>query len=169
MNTERRRKNMVSAISTDQSELWKLLMQSSQTNSSSSTEKNAETDTTSFSDVLQGSSESESVETQLYEQLSDITQNMGVPAGMFIEDASEENSTSVSSASGSSSSSSSGSSSSYDVRDTNMDGVVSQEEIDAALGIQQDNQTADSKLKQQLETAYGLNTDSMESLLSLVA
>lgn len=160
---------MVSAISTDQSELWKLLMQSSQTNSSSSTEKNAETDTTSFSDVLQGSSESESVETQLYEQLSDITQNMGVPAGMFIEDASEENSTSVSSASGSSSSSSSGSSSSYDVRDTNMDGVVSQEEIDAALGIQQDNQTADSKLKQQLETAYGLNTDSMESLLSLVA
>ena len=159
---------MVSAISTDQSELWKLLMQSSQTNSSSSTEKNAETDTTSFSDVLQGSSESESVETQLYEQLSDITQNMGVPAGMFIEDASEENSTSVSSASGSSSSSSSGSSSSYDVRDTNMDGVVSQEEIDAALGIQQDNQTADSKLKQQLETAYGLNTDSMESLLSLV-
>ena len=160
---------MVSAISTDQSELWKLLMQSSQTNSSSSTEKNAETDTTSFSDVLQGSSESESVETQLYEQLSDITQNMGVPAGMFIEDASEENSTSVSSASGSSSSSSSGSSSSYDVRDTNMDGVVSQEEIDAALGIQQDNQTANSKLKQQLETAYGLNTDSMESLLSLVA
>ena len=169
MNTERRRKNMVSAISTDQSELWKLLMQSSQTNSSSSTEKNAETDTTSFSDVLQGSSESESVETQLYEQLSDITQNMGVPAGMFIEDASEENSTSVSSASGSSSSSSSGSSSSYDVRDTNMDGVVSQEEIDAALGIQQDNQTADSKLKQQLETAYGLNDDSFESLLSLVA
>lgn len=160
---------MVSAISTDQSELWKLLMQSSQTNSSSSTEKNAETDTTSFSDVLQGSSESESVETQLYEQLSDITQNMGVPAGMFIEDASEEDSTSVSSTSGSSSSSSSGSSSSYDVRDTNMDGVVSQEEIDAALGIQQDNQTADSKLKQQLETAYGLNTDSMESLLSLVA
>ena len=160
---------MVSAISTDQSELWKLLMQSSQTNSSSSTEKNAETDTTSFSDVLQGSSESESVETQLYEQLSDITQNMGVPAGMFIEDASEEDSTSVSSASGSSSSSSSGSSSSYDVRDTNMDGVVSQEEIDAALGIQQDNQTADTKLKQQLETAYGLNTDSMESLLSLVA
>lgn len=159
---------MVSAISTDQSELWKLLMQSSQTNSSSSTEKNAETDTTSFSDVLQGSSESESVETQLYEQLSDITQNMGVPAGMFIEDASEENSTSVSSASGSSSSSSSGSSSSYDVRDTNMDGVVSQEEIDAALGIQQDNQTADSKLKQQLETAYGLNDDSFESLLSLV-
>ena len=159
---------MVSAISTDQSELWKLLMQSSQTNSSSSTEKNAETDTTSFSDVLQGSSESESVETQLYEQLSDITQNMGVPAAMFIDEASEENSTSVSSASGSSSSSSSGSSSSYDVRDTNMDGVVSQEEIDAALGIQQDNQTADSKLKQQLETAYGLNTDSMESLLSLV-
>ena len=160
---------MVSAINTDQSELWKLLMnQSSQTNSSSSTEKNAETDTTSFSDVLQGSSESESVETQLYEQLSDITQNMGVPAGMFIEDASEENSTSVSSASGSSSSSSSGSSSSYDVRDTNMDGVVSQEEIDAALGIQQDNQTADSKLKQQLETAYGLNDDSFESLLSLV-
>lgn len=168
MKTERRRKNMVSAISTDQSELWKLLMQSSQTNSSSSTEKNAETDTTSFSDVLQGSSESESVETQLYEQLSDITQNMGVPAGMFIEDASEEDSTSVSSTSGSSSSASGGSSS-YDVRDTNMDGVVSQEEIDAALGIQQDNQTADSKLKQQLETAYGLNTDSMESLLSLVA
>lgn len=160
---------MVSAINTDQSELWELLMnQSSQTNSSSSTKKNAETDTTSFSDVLQGSSESESVETQLYEQLSDITQNMGVPAGMFIEDASEEDSTSVSSASGSSSSSSSGSSSSYDVRDTNMDGVVSQEEIDAALGIQQDNQTADTKLKQQLETAYGLNTDSMESLLSLV-
>lgn len=159
---------MVSAINTDQSELWKLLVQSSQTNSSSSTEKNAETDTTSFSDVLQGSSESESVETQLYEQLSDITQNMGVPAGMFIEDASEEDSTSVSSTSGSSSSSSSGSSSSYDVRDTNMDGVVSQEEIDAALGIQQDNQTADSKLKQQLETAYGLNDDSFESLLSLV-
>ena len=159
---------MVSAINTDQSELWKLLMQSSQTNSSSSTEKNAETDTTSFSDVLQGSSESESVETQLYEQLSDITQNMGVPAGMFIEDASEENSTSVSSASGSSSSSSSGSSSSYDVRDTNMDGVVSQEEIDAALGIEEDNQTADTKLKQQLETAYGLNDDSFESLLSLV-
>ena len=159
---------MVSAISTDQSELWKLLMQSSQTNSSSSTEKNAETDTTSFSDVLQGSSESESVETQLYEQLSDITQNMGVPAGMFIEDASEEDSTSVSSASGSSSSSSSGSSSSYDVRDTNMDGVVSQEEIDAALGIEEDNQTADTKLKQQLETAYGLNDDSFESLLSLV-
>ena len=93
---------------------------------------------------------------------------MGVPAGMFIEDASEEDSTSVSSTSGSSSSASGGSSS-YDVRDTNMDGVVSQEEIDAALGIQQDNQTADSKLKQQLETAYGLNTDSMESLLSLVA
>lgn len=160
---------MVSAINTDQSELWELLMnQSSQTNSSSSTKKNAETDTTSFSDVLQGSSESESVETQLYEQLSDITQNMGVPAGMFIEDASEEDSTSVSSASGSSSSSSSGSSSSYDVRDTNMDGVVSQEEIDAALGIEEDNQTADTKLKQQLETAYGLNTDSMESLLSLV-
>ena len=137
---------MVSAISTDQSELWKLLMQSSQTNSSSSTEKNAETDTTSFSDVLQGSSESESVETQLYEQLSDITQNMGVPAGMFIEDASEEDSTSVSSASGSSSSSSSGSSSSsYDVRDTNMDGVVSQEEIDAALGIEQDNQNSRHK------------------------
>lgn len=160
---------MVSAISTDQSELWKLLMQSSQTNSSSSTEKNAETDTTSFSDVLQGSSESESVETQLYEQLSDITQNMGVPAGMFIEDASEEDSTSVSSTSGSSSSASGGSSSSYDVRDTNMDGVVSQEEIDAALGIEQDNQTADTKLKQQLETAYGLNDDSFESLLSLVA
>ena len=160
---------MVSAINTDQSELWKLLMnQSSQTNSSSSTEKNAETDTTSFSDVLQGSSESESVETQLYEQLSDITQNMGVPAGMFIEDASEEDSTSVSSTSGSSSSSSSGSSSSYDVRDTNMDGVVSQEEIDAALGIEEDNQTADTKLKQQLETAYGLNDDSFESLLSLV-
>ena len=93
---------------------------------------------------------------------------MGVPAGMFIEDASEENSTSVSSTSGSSSSSSSGSSSSYDVRDTNMDGVVSQEEIDAALGIEEDNQTADTKLKQQLETAYGLNDDSFESLLSLV-
>ena len=49
-----------------------------------------------------------------------------------------------------------------------MDGVVSQEEIDAALGIEEDNQTADTKLKQQLETAYGLNDDSFESLLSLV-
>ena len=164
---------MVSAINTDQSELWKLLMnQSSQTNSSSSTtqtQESSEADSTSFANLLQESSENNSVDSQLYDMLTDITQNMGVPAGMFIEDASEENSTSVSSASGSSSSSSSGSSSSYDVRDTNMDGVVSQEEIDAALGIQQDNQTADSKLKQQLETAYGLNTDSMESLLSLVA
>lgn len=164
---------MVSAINTDQSELWELLMnQSSQTNSSSSTtqtQESSEADSTSFANLLQESSENNSVDSQLYDMLTDITQNMGVPAGMFIEDASEENSTSVSSASGSSSSSSSGSSSSYDVRDTNMDGVVSQEEIDAALGIQQDNQTADSKLKQQLETAYGLNTDSMESLLSLVA
>lgn len=163
---------MVSAINTDQSELWELLMnQSSQTNSSSSTtqtQESSEADSTSFANLLQESSENNSVDSQLYDMLTDITQNMGVPAGMFIEDASEENSTSVSSASGSSSSSSSGSSSSYDVRDTNMDGVVSQEEIDAALGIQQDNQTADSKLKQQLETAYGLNTDSMESLLSLV-
>ena len=162
---------MVSAINTDQSELWELLMnQSSQTNSSSSTtqtQESSEADSTSFANLLQESSENNSVDTQLYEQLSDITQNMGVPAGMFIEDASEEDSTSVSSTSGSSSSASGGSSS-YDVRDTNMDGVVSQEEIDAALGIQQDNQTADSKLKQQLETAYGLNTDSMESLLSLV-
>lgn len=164
---------MVSAINTDQSELWKLLMnQSSQTNSSSSTtqtQESSEADSTSFANLLQESSENNSVDSQLYDMLTDITQNMGVPAGMFIEDASEENSTSVSSASGSSSSSSSGSSSSYDVRDTNMDGVVSQEEIDAALGIQQDNQTADSKLKQQLETAYGLNDDSFESLLSLVA
>lgn len=163
---------MVSAINTDQSELWKLLMnQSSQTNSSSSTtqtQESSEADSTSFANLLQESSENNSVDSQLYDMLTDITQNMGVPAGMFIEDASEENSTSVSSASGSSSSSSSGSSSSYDVRDTNMDGVVSQEEIDAALGIQQDNQTADSKLKQQLETAYGLNDDSFESLLSLV-
>ncbi len=164
---------MVSAINTDQSELWKLLMnQSSQTNSSSSTtqtQESSEADSTSFANLLQESSENESVDSQLYDMLTDITQNMGVPAGMFIEDASEENSTSVSSASGSSSSSSSGSSSSsYDVRDTNMDGVVSQEEIDAALGIEQDNQTADTKLKQQLETAYGLNDDSFESLLSLV-
>lgn len=163
---------MVSAINTDQSELWKLLMnQSSQTNSSSSTtqtQESSEADSTSFANLLQESSENNSVDSQLYDMLTDITQNMGVPAGMFIEDASEENSTSVSSTSGSSSSSSSGSSSSYDVRDTNMDGVVSQEEIDAALGIQQDNQTADSKLKQQLETAYGLNDDSFESLLSLV-
>ena len=163
---------MVSAINTDQSELWKLLMkQSSQTNSSSSTtqtQESSEADSTSFANLLQESSENESVDSQLYDMLSDITQNMGVPAGMFIEDASDENSTSVSSASGSSSSSSSGSSSSYDVRDTNMDGVVSQEEIDAALGIEQDNQTADTKLKQQLETAYGLNDDSFESLLSLV-
>ena len=162
---------MVSAISTDQSELWKLLMnQSSQTNSSSSTtqtQESSEADSTSFANLLQESSENNSVDSQLYDMLTDITQNMGVPAGMFIEDASEEDSTSVSSTSGSSSSASGGSSS-YDVRDTNMDGVVSQEEIDAALGIQQDNQTADSKLKQQLETAYGLNTDSMESLLSLV-
>lgn len=163
---------MVSAINTDQSELWKLLMnQSSQTNSSSSTtqtQESSEADSTSFANLLQESSENNSVDSQLYDMLTDITQNMGVPAGMFIEDASEEDSTSVSSTSGSSSSASGGSSS-YDVRDTNMDGVVSQEEIDAALGIQQDNQTADSKLKQQLETAYGLNTDSMESLLSLVA
>ena len=49
-----------------------------------------------------------------------------------------------------------------------MDGVVSQEEIDAALGIEEYNQTADTKLKQQLETAYGLNDYSFESLLSLV-
>lgn len=163
---------MVSAINTDQSELWKLLMnQSSQTNSSSSTtqtQESSEADSTSFANLLQESSENNSVDSQLYDMLTDITQNMGVPAGMFIEDASEEDSTSVSSTSGSSSSASGGSSS-YDVRDTNMDGVVSQEEIDAALGIQQDNQTADTKLKQQLETAYGLNTDSMESLLSLVA
>ena len=162
---------MVSAISTDQSELWKLLMQSSQTNSSSSTtqtQESSEADSTSFANLLQESSENNSVDSQLYDMLTDITQNMGVPAGMFIEDASEENSTSVSSTSGSSSSSSSGSSSSYDVRDTNMDGVVSQEEIDAALGIEEDNQTADTKLKQQLETAYGLNDDSFESLLSLV-
>lgn len=163
---------MVSAINTDQSELWKLLMnQSSQTNSSSSTtqtQESSEADSTSFANLLQESSENNSVDSQLYDMLTDITQNMGVPAGMFIEDASEENSTSVSSASGSSSSSSSGSSSSYDVRDTNMDGVVSQEEIDAALGIEEDNQTADTKLKQQLETAYGLNDDSFESLLSLV-
>ena len=163
---------MVSAINTDQSELWKLLMnQSSQTNSSSSTtqtQESSEADSTSFANLLQESSENNSVDSQLYDMLTDITQNMGVPAGMFIEDASEEDSTSVSSTSGSSSSAS-GSSSSYDVRDTNMDGVVSQEEIDAALGIEEDNQTADSKLKQQLETAYGLNTDSMESLLSLVA
>ena len=163
---------MVSAINTDQSELWELLMnQSSQTNSSSSTtqtQESSEADSTSFANLLQESSENNSVDSQLYDMLTDITQNMGVPAGMFIEDASEEDSTSVSSTSGSSSSASGGSSS-YDVRDTNMDGVVSQEEIDAALGIQQDNQTADSKLKQQLETAYGLNTDSMESLLSLVA
>ena len=162
---------MVSAINTDQSELWELLMnQSSQTNSSSSTtqtQESSEADSTSFANLLQESSENNSVDSQLYDMLTDITQNMGVPAGMFIEDASEEDSTSVSSTSGSSSSASGGSSS-YDVRDTNMDGVVSQEEIDAALGIQQDNQTADSKLKQQLETAYGLNTDSMESLLSLV-
>ena len=146
--------------------------QSSQTNSSSSTtqtQESSEADSTSFANLLQESSENNSVDSQLYDMLTDITQNMGVPAGMFIEDASEENSTSVSSASGSSSSSSSGSSSSYDVRDTNMDGVVSQEEIDAALGIEEDNQTADTKLKQQLETAYGLNDDSMESLLSLVA
>lgn len=163
---------MVSAINTDQSELWKLLMnQSSQTNSSSSTtqtQESSEADSTSFTNLLQESSENNSVDSQLYDMLTDITQNMGVPAGMFIEDASEENSTSVSSASGSSSSSSSGSSSSYDVRDTNMDGVVSQEEIDAALGIEEDNQTTDTKLKQQLETAYGLNDDSFESLLSLV-
>ena len=163
---------MVSAINTDQSELWKLLMnQSSQTNSSSSTtqtQESSEADSTSFANLLQESSENNSVDSQLYDMLTDISQNMGVPAGMFIEDASEENSTSVSSASGSSSSSSSGSSSSYDVRDTNMDGVVSQEEIDAALGIEEDNQTADTKLKQQLETAYGLNDDSFESLLSLV-
>ena len=163
---------MVSAINTDQSELWKLLMnQSSQTNSSSSTtqtQESSEADSTSFANLLQESSENNSVDSQLYDMLTDITQNMGVPAGMFIEDASEENSTSVSSASGSSSSSSSGSSSSYDVRDTNMDGVVSQEEIDAALGIEEDNQTADTKLKQQLETAYGLNDDSFEPLLSLV-
>lgn len=163
---------MVSAINTDQSELWKLLMnQSSQTNSSSSTtqtQESSEADSTSFANLLQESSENNSVDSQLYDMLTDITQNMGVPAGMFIEDASEEDSTSVSSTSGSSSSASGGSSS-YDVRDTNMDGVVSQEEIDAALGIEEDNQTADSKLKQQLETAYGLNTDSMESLLSLVA
>ncbi|HIZ28397.1 MAG TPA: hypothetical protein H9673_04310 [Candidatus Adamsella sp.] len=163
---------MVSAINTDQSELWELLMnQSSQTNSSSSTtqtQESSEADSTSFANLLQESSENNSVDSQLYDMLTDITQNMGVPAGMFIEDASEENSTSVSSASGSSSSSSSGSSSSYDVRDTNMDGVVSQEEIDAALGIEEDNQTADTKLKQQLETAYGLNDDSFESLLSLV-
>lgn len=163
---------MVSAINTDQSELWKLLMnQSSQTNSSSSTtqtQESSEADSTSFANLLQESSENNSVDSQLYDMLTDITQNMGVPAGMFIEDASEENSTSVSSASGSSSSSSSGSSSSYDVRDTNMDGVVSQEEIDAALGIEEDNQTTDTKLKQQLETAYGLNDDSFESLLSLV-
>ena len=145
--------------------------QSSQTNSSSSTtqtQESSEADSTSFANLLQESSENNSVDSQLYDMLTDITQNMGVPAGMFIEDASEENSTSVSSASGSSSSSSSGSSSSYDVRDTNMDGVVSQEEIDAALGIEEDNQTADTKLKQQLETAYGLNDDSFESLLSLV-
>ena len=163
---------MVSAINTDQSELWELLMnQSSQTNSSSSTtqtQESSEADSTSFANLLQESSENNSVDSQLYDMLTDITQNMGVPAGMFIEDASEEDSTSVSSTSGSSSSASGGSSS-YDVRDTNMDGVVSQEEIDAALGIQQDNQTADSKLKQQLETAYGLNDDSFESLLSLVA
>ncbi len=163
---------MVSAINTDQSELWKLLMnQSSQTNSSSSTtqtQESSEADSTSFANLLQESSENNSVDSQLYDMLTDITQNMGVPAGMFIEDASEEDSTSVSSTSGSSSSASGGSSS-YDVRDTNMDGVVSQEEIDAALGIEEDNQTADTKLKQQLETAYGLNTDSMESLLSLVA
>ena len=163
---------MVSAINTDQSELWKLLMnQSSQTNSSSSTtqtQESSEADSTSFANLLQESSENNSVASQLYDMLTDITQNMGVPAGMFIEDASEEDSTRVSSASGSSSSSSSGSSSSYDVRDTNMDGVVSQEEIDAALGIEEDNQTADTKLKQQLETAYGLNDDSFESLLSLV-
>lgn len=162
---------MVSAINTDQSELWELLMnQSSQTNSSSSTtqtQESSEADSTSFANLLQESSENNSVDSQLYDMLTDITQNMGVPAGMFIEDASEEDSTSVSSTSGSSSSASGGSSS-YDVRDTNMDGVVSQEEIDAALGIQQDNQTADTKLKQQLETAYGLNDDSFESLLSLV-
>ena len=162
---------MVSAINTDQSELWKLLMnQSSQTNSSSSTtqtQESSEADSTSFANLLQESSENNSVDSQLYDMLTDITQNMGVPAGMFIEDASEEDSTSVSSASGSSSSASGGSSS-YDVRDTNMDGVVSQEEIDAALGIEEDNQTTDTKLKQQLETAYGLNDDSFESLLSLV-
>lgn len=162
---------MVSAINTDQSELWKLLMnQSSQTNSSSSTtqtQESSEADSTSFANLLQESSENNSVDSQLYDMLTDITQNMGVPAGMFIEDASEEDSTSVSSTSGSSSSASGGSSS-YDVRDTNMDGVVSQEEIDAALGIEEDNQTADTKLKQQLETAYGLNDDSFESLLSLV-
>ena len=131
------------------------------------TQESSEADSTSFANLLQESSENNSVDSQLYDMLTDITQNMGVPAGMFIEDASEEDSTSVSSTSGSSSSASGGSSS-YDVRDTNMDGVVSQEEIDAALGIEEDNQTADTKLKQQLETAYGLNDDSFESLLSLV-
>lgn len=161
---------MVSAINTDQSELWKLLMQSSQSANSSVTES-TDSDSSVFSDLLQESTESESTETQLYELLSDITQNMGIPAGMFIEDASEENTTSISSTTSSSSagsSSASGGSSSYDVRDTNMDGVVSQDEIDAALGIQQDSQN--SKLKQQLETAYGLNnSDIQESILSLVA
>ena len=161
---------MVSAINTDQSELWKLLMQNSQSANSSNTES-TDSDSSVFSGLLKESTESESTETQLYELLSDITQNMGIPAGMFIEDASEVNTTSVSStiSNGSSgSSSASGSSSSYDVRDTNMDGIVSQDEIDAALGIQQDSQN--SKLKQQLETAYGLNnSDIQESILSLVA
>lgn len=163
---------MVSAINTDQSELWKLLMQNSQGASNSTTES-TNSDSSVFSDILQENTESESTETQLYELLSDITQNMGIPAGMFIEDAAESNTTSVSSTtsnSSSGSSSASGGSSSYDVRDTNMDGVVSQEEIDAALGIQQDSQSVNSKLKQQLETAYGLNnSDMQESILSLVA
>ena len=51
---------MVSAINTDQSELWKLLMnQSSQTNSSSSTtqtQESSEADSTSFANLLQESS-----------------------------------------------------------------------------------------------------------------
>ena len=77
---------MVSAINTDQSELWELLMnQSSQTNSSSSTtqtQESSEADSTSFANLLQESSENNSVDSQLYDMLTDITQNMGVPAGM---------------------------------------------------------------------------------------
>lgn len=166
---------MVSAISNDQSELLKLLM--SQNQSSKSTDKTNEASDasdTSFAGLLQSS---ESSEDSVLEKLTSLQKNVGMPAGMFIKDASSSTqsaSSDASSSEGSSSSSGgtggSGGSSSYDTRDTNFDGVVSLEEMNAALGIQSNSDSAGSKILKQLEQAYGISdssSDTADSLLSL--
>lgn len=149
---------MVSAIGSDQSDLLKMFLQNAQNSSkSSASSKSGGNDVEStFLEMLESSDSS--TQTQSAASTSSSSQ-MGVPAGMFIEDSSSSGNSNASGGSGASGGSS------YDVRDTNQDGVVSQEELQAALG---GSKSANSGLLKQLEGAYGLGfADNDSSLLSL--